>query len=494
MIFTINKDPEAFDRIMTGPTKTASDLLGGGYDDIPILQPYPGHGLVDVVNNFPWTKTRNIKEQEHRVPTLTMHEMYITQPAFIANLRRGYSQIKEVLKAGANAAADIIGPVANNFTGTDPVGSLQNSIKDFLTRSNEQSETLDPNSEIGKAVNFFTSIGNIDTLDFDVNKFKYLRPYQGMYGVKSSKFKYRLPYFVDEFKTINNKFSPGLAESIVDSGIGKNIQKIIGTVSTGFGIDFAKIYDYVDEGPEVTFSFLLDNTYDSFTGAYNSPAPYQQNFELVFLLLYQNLPAKVNTLLTQPPVIYSARVPGMFRYLYSYISKLQVECVGNRMLRQVSLTETKQVPLGDVPALPGTPEELLAAGWNQAQIDAASRTTFPEEGTVNFSSIIPEAFKVTITLKSLLPETKNTYMYCLEDEMYNIQIRNTGKTNVPVDKDNFNDGQFRGDEAFNAIQEYKKSLPAGGQTEFMKSMNTSQFEPGGNLYTTDPTQRFSDAG
>lgn len=428
MIFTINKDPESFDRIMTGPTKTAADLVGGGYDDIPILQPYPGHGTVDVVNNFPWTKTRNIKEQEHRVPTLTMHEMYITQPAFIANLRRGYSQIKQLITAGANAAANILGPVENTLAGTNIISSTQESIAQFLTRASEQSGALESNSEISEAINWFASAGHIDTLDFDVNKFKYLRPYQGMYGVKSSKFKYRFPYFVDNFKTINNTFEKGLVEGILESPLGKSVQKIIGTVSTGFGLDFAKIYKYVDDGPEVTFSFLLDNTYDSFTGAYNSPSPYQQNFELIFLLLYQNLPAKVNTLLTQPPVIYSARVPGMFRYLYSYISRLQVECIGNRTLRQVSLTETKQMPLAEAPTLPGTPEELLKAGWNQAQIDAASRTTFPEEGTVNFSSIIPEAFKVTITLKSLLPETKNTYMYCLEDEMYNIQIRNTGPT------------------------------------------------------------------
>ena len=126
-----------------------------------------------------------------------------------------------------------------------------------------------------------------------------------------------------------------------------------------------------------TINFILDNTYDSFTDKEGVPS-YQKNWELIFLLLYQNLPNKRNRLFFDPPVIYRADVPGVFHYLYSYMSKLEVTALGNTQPRKISLN-----------------------------IKDNKESTDNKQST---ETLIPEAFNVSITLESLLPETKNLFL------------------------------------------------------------------------------------
>ena len=148
-------------------------------------------------------------------------------------------------------------------------------------------------------------------------------------------------------------------------------------MTTGFAMDFAKSYTYGSDGPTTTINFILDNTYDSFTDEEGVPS-YQKNWELIFLLLYQNLPNKRNRLFFDPPVIYRADVPGVFHYLYSYMSGLKVEALGNTQPRKISLN-----------------------------IKDHKESTDNNQST---ETLIPEAFSVSITLTSLLPETKNLFL------------------------------------------------------------------------------------
>jgi len=90
------------------------------------------------------------------------------------------------------------------------------------------------------------------------------------------------------------------------------------------------------------------------------------------LLLYQNLPNKVNRVTVVPPVIYSAKLPGIFSYRWSYISSINVTMLGVRRTKQI--------------------KDFL---------------NNKENTTVE--AIIPEGFQVSITLQSILPDTKNLF-------------------------------------------------------------------------------------
>ena len=318
MLFSINRTPDAFHSVKNQASNPLG-ILGGGYEDIPLLEPHPGTGTIDVVNKFAWTKTRSIEEQHQKVPTLYLEEMYVTAPDFVSNFKRAVETLK-------NISQGIEGTIPQNII------QLITAVPEQLLNSVNSPNT--PYKDPRSIREYIDSMGAFDTLDVGEEKYKYMNPYKSFYGVKDTRFRYRLPYFTDTLKKVSNNFDKGAFESFKDRLVGKLPENLGGLFSSGFGIDFAKMYNYKDDGPETTITFYLDNTYDSFTGSWKSPNSYQQNWEFIFLLLYQNLPAKVNTLLVQPPVIYSARVPGVFRYLYSYISSLNVECMVIDMKRK----------------------------------------------------------------------------------------------------------------------------------------------------------------
>ena len=54
---------------------------------------------------------------------------------------------------------------------------------------------------------------------------------------------------------------------------------------------------------------------------------FETNFRLIYLLLYQNLPNRINKITYVPPVIYRALLPGVFSYRWSYISNLEIKMI-----------------------------------------------------------------------------------------------------------------------------------------------------------------------
>ena len=56
----------------------------------------------------------------------------------------------------------------------------------------------------------------------------------------------------------------------------------------------------------------------------------KRNWQLIFGLIYQNKPGRINRNLLELPVIYEFYIEGMAYMPYSYISKIQVDFIGNR--------------------------------------------------------------------------------------------------------------------------------------------------------------------
>ena len=408
--FKLNSNPEFLNEVAFG------DIIKG-VDAGSKLAPYPepniNNGIINVSRNFKWTKTQRRSESnylEDNIPVLHLREYYVTQPGFITNVQNIFETAMSSLK---NASSFIGGQIADSVQEGSVIDEAIKLFSGFLhTAENVTGFDIDQavadadprNKSLVKDATSLLKSQNLISRGISVDGFPYMKTYENMYGVTASKFKYILPYFEDNWKSISNSwqdidFNKGIGSMPGISGLVKTATgaaDIAKQISTGFGVDFAKTFSYASEGPTSRLSLVLDNTYDSsFDDRFNTS--YQQNWELIFLLLYQNLPNRRNKLFFDPPVIYKAQVPGVFSYLYSYISALSVECVGNRQPKSIRL-----------------------------QLQDENGFQYKE-----FRTLIPEAFKVNIEIKSLLPETKNLFLHSFQDRV-TTSVQNPNSTTEVV--------------------------------------------------------------
>lgn len=387
-LFYLNSNPE-----LKG--KTAGNAIVNNISVDEKMAPLPEpitNGLINVTKDFKWTKTIRNDINVSQIPTLSLTEYYITQPAFLSNIRNVYSVLPRAASGFANSVANAI-PGSKDFINSikESIGNLENSdfIQDSVVENLKNPLVTGVKGMAKSAMDGIAIMGS----GIDVGSAAYMKAYEDIYGVLKSNFRYRIPYFSKNWKSITTGYEGG---SFKDSGAGGDkggnpVEQLMSLaavpyqfaetlgdkLTTGFAMDFAKSYKYGSKGPETKINFILDNTYDSFTDKEGVPS-YQKNWELIFLLLYQNLPNKRNRLFFDPPVIYRADVPGVFHYLYSFMSNLEVTALGNTQPRKISLNVKD----------------------NKESTDNKQST----------ETLIPEAFNVSITLESLLPETKNLFL------------------------------------------------------------------------------------
>ena len=385
-LFYLNSNPE-----LRG--KTAGNAIVNNISVDEKMAPLPepiNNGLINVTKDFKWTKTIRNDINVSQIPTLSLTEYYITQPAFLSNIRNVYSILPK-------AVAGVASNVANSIPGgkeyikfiKETIGNVENSsfIQDSVVENLKNPLVTKVKGMATAALDGIAVMGS----GIDVGSAAYMKAYEDIYGVLKSNFRYRIPYFSKNWKSITTKFEGGTFNDTGNSNSDNPVEQFMSLaavpyqfantlgdkLTTGFAMDFAKSYQYGSDGPSATINFFLDNTYDSFTDKEGVPS-YQKNWELIFLLLYKNLPNKRNRLFFDPPVIYRADVPGVFHYLYSYMSDLRVTALGNTQPRKISLNMKDNKESTD----------------NKQSIE----------------TLIPEAFEVSITLTSLLPETKNLFL------------------------------------------------------------------------------------
>lgn len=383
--FKLNSSPEVKDKI------TGSALINNISTSTmaPLPEPTIGSGIINVSKSFKWTKTQrnNLNDYlDSNIPVIHLKEYYVTQPGFLSNVQNIYNSVSFKTIAGAVAAA---------IPDDSAVGVAIESAKSLLGNIEQSEAFQDSLSQNIEDLGKFLKNSNLISQGIDTGSSSYMKSYENIYGVYPTKFKYIMPYFVGEWKNVTNNWgSEALGGGIENTPIIGNLfgsakktlsmfSDIASTFSTGFGMDFAKSYSYPTEGPGTSFELILDNTYDSHYDNRTGNS-YQHNWELIFLLLYQNLPNRRNKLFLDPPVIYKAQVPGVLTYLYSYISSINVQSIGNRQPKDVFIN------IQD------------------------------ENGSLElkqFKTLIPEAFKVTINLKSLLPESKNLFLDSLDNKV-----------------------------------------------------------------------------
>jgi len=335
-------------------------------------------GLFNIVKKFRWTKSSLNSVTVNNTPTITLREMEVVNPAFFNNLALFIDQLVSPERTGLlDVGQKLTGPQQ----GTAVQRAIQRSGVDPDAPGGFWSDLAGGISDwAGKGIHELFSSGvigaNAVSADFEAlrkhvlgaNRISgpaYLRNYERIYGIHYTGFKYNIPYLEDSYKQINNSWGSEGSNFLIKSvGALSNITSLL---SPSVGVDFAKTFDYPQAGPSYDINFFLDNT------VYDQKSTALDNLTFIYLLLYQNLPNRINRTSLTPPVIYQAFCPGVFSYRWSFLSKINVNFVGVR--------------------------RPFHANLGGEQVEA----------------IVPEGYEVQLTLTSLTPETKNLFFDSLNN-------------------------------------------------------------------------------
>jgi hypothetical protein len=330
------------------------------FDDVQpvIARPVNSTGIIDVIQDFTWSGTPLTRYQIEKTPYILLHEFDMTTNAAVATFLYYKNFTSQGLSVARNSLSELVQISSENAfaqsvksivdSGTESFNNISNTISNFVTAS------------LRNINGDFTNVNLTD---------KYLQPYNLLYQRSRTGFRYVFPY-TSPRRSVSTDFSTapsGLLEKSPISAVLETAKSSIEQfaslftmTSPGAFIEQPKYYNFGNDTEMYQIKFPLINTRDQFT--------YQRNFELIYLLFYQNRAFRRSVSRVVPPKIYSARIPGITELPFCYMADITVEFLGNR--RNVTLEN------------PG-----------------------PEGGT--FNCIIPDAYEVGITIKSLLEPTAN---------------------------------------------------------------------------------------
>lgn len=343
-------------------------------------------GVVNVVKDFYWTYSK-LNEGRQEVPRIILNEKRLKSNALISQLKYSFG----VSKAGVR-----------QFINNLPT-NMSNPLNSFLKKS----ITTVRESEAGQAVtNYVNNLPFLQDNNEVYSSNPYLLPYQNLYITEPTGWTFIMPYFDNYNNAAANTFSNDIGGSTALSFLKQGVDLVTDIADTFSAlnnptqitfVERAKFYNYPTEGEEFSFSFPLINT---------GSATYEdviRNWELLFLLLYNNKPSRKNVSVIDPPVIYQIEIPGVKFLPFCYISAITVEFQGSRRELSFDLNVQDQlnvdvsVPITG-PTQPGSPQDFIVRGFNNNNVFR------------NITTIIPDAYMVKIAVKSFLPESKN-FMY-----------------------------------------------------------------------------------
>ena len=257
---------------------------------------------------------------------------------------------------------------------------------------------------------------------FGVSLPKYLEPYRNLYGVQATGFEYYMPYFHTDWKQIKSSWGdteggiPMITNLADKEGVFKTFTNaaMMDQNTLGAYVERPQMFQYSGENtPTLQFSVVLSNT--------NDEDDIIRNWHLAFMLAYQNLANKSSKIFLEPPVIYEIEVPGQTYFPYAYIDSLAIV---NRGATRVMKIPYYNITSESEPASIDTQKNAHRdqSRWDTYSSDKMARNTVADglwkrivasekldklNKIKTVEAIIPDAFEITISIKSLLPETKN---------------------------------------------------------------------------------------
>ena len=293
----------------------------------------------------------------------------------------------EVLESGAERIQ----------SGTIQVGGNSLNVFDTLSAAGVsypgvQEALADKAAKFGTDVEKYKEMAT-GFLDQGNQKDNILKPYNGLYYTEDTGFKYFLPYLSDNYLDNNNTFSDDSQKLASLENISQTLAKGFDAVrgvafmdKPGVYVEQSKQFQFGQEGKSYDITFPLLNT-----GNYED---IKRNWQLIFGLIYQNKPGSINRNLLELPVIYEFFIEGMAYMPYSYISRIQVDFIGNRRTMGIEIPSFN---------------------------DTSGNESLNDRTTIN--TIIPDAYNVNITFEGLNKETKNFLIRSLGNPIIKVRER-----------------------------------------------------------------------
>lgn len=304
---------------------------------------------IDVIQDFTWSASPVTNETMKKMPKVMLVERRQELNSTISSALYYLNAVKKsggTLSSSLNSMTTKLNELVGGKSVTDTIKSAARSINDFI---NSNAISSDDAALLKSA--------------------EYLQSYLGIYYTKPTGFKYVLPYFGDNILDAQNSFGATAQEktaigTALETGqaVVNEVASTINLTQPGSYIERPKHFQYPTEGKSVTITFPLVNTFRR-----NNYLPYQQNYELLWILAFQNRPYRTSFSRILPPKIYTLTIPGQEFFPYCYMSNMQVSFNGTRRLLPVTLP---------------------------------TKTTL--------ETTIPEAYMVSLTFTSLLANIGNT--------------------------------------------------------------------------------------
>jgi hypothetical protein len=378
--------------------------------------------LVNVVRDFYWTYSPVGDIARAEVPRIILTERKLRTNALISQLKyslgQAYSGGTQTLQnlqqfgssTGATAALQNAGNKLSQFLaglvpGAVAAGaeSIASGASGLVTDTTSKIGGVAANSDtlqqgIAAAKNIGAQVSDAlgqtfaDDNNPTVNSSPWLAPYRNLYLTDPTGWVYVLPYFNNNQANQSNSFSDsGSVGSGPIAGAMQAAANVTNDVAGLFAslnspaqityIEKAKFYNYdSNSGEDITVEFPLINTgsvtYDDVV----------RNWQFLFLLLYQNRPGKTSQNTVDQPVIYQVEVPGVKFFPFCYIQGLNIEFVGSRRELNINVPTSSSITSD-------------AGDLGQSMSNAS--------GSVSIPVVIPDAYKVTISLKSMIANSKN---------------------------------------------------------------------------------------
>lgn len=375
-------------------TPISSSRIANGSSNY-IAQSTGSSSIIDVVNSFQWTTSPPGIQSRQEVPGIELIEKRLKTNSIIA--AAGY-----YLMSGTSSLNNIVSQLSNVPGAGNVIGSIQNFVRSVVNNPGV--------SNLGTGLgNFLQNVLNTSSLGYSVNSgpvdnfltsgqvqglnSSYLAPYEGLYLTEDTGFKYWLPYFTDTLQYLSNNFEKEDATFGSNTWMGWGVQKVREAAEAlarfsywmepGIYIERPKFYSFEGTGDEIVIKFPLVNT------GWSTYEDVRRNWQFVFLITYQNRPNRRSRELIDPACIYEVNIPGVKYLPYAFFKSISVECMGARRLMDL-----------EVPT-PG--------------------------GISTISTIVPDAYSVTLTLEGLIPNSRNFLAAMLADKQ---DIINVGTYNT----------------------------------------------------------------
>ena len=342
----------------------------------------PPEEAIDVIKDYDWTLSINKEQLIQKIPFIRLKEYQITADNAINAIAAGVFAWGDMQKAGMNALGRMSSLAGTGASDAAQASGITSAVNKVGSSVSDAASMMGLDKELAflqevkdnKFPKVVTQLGGVlngsiekfvkaakehvskvqPTSDFGPEGQHLMDVYGGLYARKATGRSYTLPYYENEYFATSNSFSDTTTIPLVGAVFDK-IAKISNflpaLVEPGVYVQRPKYYNFETDGHQFSFSITLYNTI--------TPLAHLKNSKFIQQLILNNLPRRKTRIVVEPPCIYEVLIPGKAFFPYCFITDLRVLHVGTKRLIE--------------------------------------------------GEIVPEAFELQITIKSLVSDTSNFY-------------------------------------------------------------------------------------